>query len=100
MSVDSKDFGYKLVESISKGGDTYLAKSDLEGFHQLFPMTGKAKDVMEKKIGETKKHLKPWTSQLLKNRSNLDIELYPTGYFTCTSVDAKDYPFEDFGEGL
>lgn len=95
MSVDSKNFGYQLLEKISQGGDAYLTRIELEGFHQLFPMTGKAKDVMEKKIGEMKKHLKPWASILLTNRAGLDIEQYPTGYFTCTSVDAEDYPFKE-----
>jgi hypothetical protein len=100
MSIENKDFGYTLVENISKGGNAYLTKEDLEGFHQIFPMTGKAKDVMEKKIGEIKKHLKPWTGTLLKNRAALDTESYPTGYFTCSIMEEKDYPFEDFSEGL
>ena len=100
MSIDSNDFGYKLVENISKGGNAYLTKEDLEGFHQIFPMTGKAKDVMEKKIGEMKKHVKPWTGALLTNRAALNTELYPTGYFTCSVVKEKDYPFENFSGGL
>lgn len=60
-SHNAEDTGFALIKAIGKGGDAYLDKNHLEQFHQYFPMSNRAKAVVENKINEVKESVKVFT---------------------------------------
>jgi hypothetical protein len=94
-ALDGEDMGYDLISKIRKSSEAYLSKEECEPFYGVFPMTAKAKEVVERKLKEIKDHVKTWADSLLKNNSEMDIETQSKLYFTCVQVEEDDYPFED-----
>jgi len=64
----SSDMGKELVDAVMHGGDAYLDKAMLEGFHTYFPMSPKGNNVLEAKISEMKDFIKRFVlvSQLFR----------------------------------
>ena len=60
-SHNAEDMGFALIKAIGDGGDGYLDKNYLEQFHQYFPMSNRAKAVVENKINEVKESVKVFT---------------------------------------
>ena len=89
----AEDMGYEFMDAIAKAGDHYLSKNELKEFHRLFPMSGKATSAVEAKLAEIKQHAATFGVPLLKNESQLDVNKYPSGYFTCATVRFEDYPW-------
>ena len=88
-----KDGGATLYRQIGEGGYTYLDRKTLEGFHTYFPMSGKGMSVLENHLSVYKQELKPFVSELLTHRSQLDITKEPVPYLTCCVVEKSDYPW-------
>ena len=55
---NGEDMGYEIVMTIQEGGDAYLNKPQLDGFHNLFPMSRKGTSVVEYKVNEMKEFIK------------------------------------------
>jgi len=62
QSHNAEDMGFALIKAIGEGGDGYLDKTTLEEFHQFFPMSNRAKAVVENKINEIKESVKVFTT--------------------------------------
>jgi hypothetical protein len=91
-AIDNEDMGYDLVVRIAKGGDKYCSLADCGPFFQRFPMTAKARDVINKKMKEIKDHVKPWAGILTHSYAEYGLN---TGYFTCTNLAEDEYPFKE-----
>lgn len=88
-----KDGGATLYRQIGEGGYAYLDRKILEGFHTYFPMSGKGMSVLENHLSVYKQELKPFVSELLTHRSQLDIIKEPVPYLTCCVIEKSDYPW-------
>ena len=53
-----EDMGYEIVTLVQKGGDAYLDRTQMESFHNLFPMSRKGVAVVEYKLNEMKEVIK------------------------------------------
>ena len=90
----AEDMGYAVMTMLSKGGDEYLDKQTMLSFHRIFPTSGKGGNVIEDRITDIKEHIKQWAKPLLKNNSQLDVNKYPTGFFTHSDIEFGDYPWQ------
>jgi len=88
------DMGKEFIDYVLAGGDKYLSKAELEPFHAYFPMSSKGEAVLENRVADMKAYIKRFAVDFTHNESQLDVRRYPTGYFTCTMVDVRDYPWE------
>ena len=90
----NQDLGYAFLEKLSKGGNSYLTKEDMQPwFHSGFPMTAKGEDVIERWVNEFKNHVKGWASVFMVNKSEVNIGYIPLGFFTCIDASEEDLPF-------
>ena len=55
---NGEDMGFELVTAVQKGGDAYLNRAQLEGFHNIFPMSRKGVAVVEYTLNEMKEVIK------------------------------------------
>ncbi|KAK3717577.1 hypothetical protein LTR37_005643 [Vermiconidia calcicola] len=89
----AQDMGYEFMRRVGQGGPAYLAKPDLEGWYQKFPMTDKGKQVVERWLDQIKEHVKPMASRLLENASQYEYRKVQAEFFSCTKVSFNDYEF-------
>jgi hypothetical protein len=54
----AQDIGKSVIDTVMIGGDAYLSKPNLEQWHEYFPMSNKANNVLENKLGELKESVK------------------------------------------
>ncbi|KAJ4290548.1 phospholipid-translocating ATPase rsb1 [Kalmusia sp. IMI 367209] len=92
---NAEDGGFELYKSIAAGGDAYMDKAILSQFHQMFPMTKKALNVVENHLLEIKECMAEWVakSNILKSTCQLNIDQYPVRYITSTDFENSDFPW-------
>lgn len=90
----AKDMGYGFMKAVKAGGEHYLGETEIQHWHQFFPMSARAANVVEMKLDEIKKHVKQWTRGLFINESKLDMKQHDTGYFTCSRFCGISCPWE------
>ncbi|ORX96843.1 hypothetical protein BCR34DRAFT_497416 [Clohesyomyces aquaticus] len=89
------DGGFGLYTMIVKGGDQYMEKPIMNEFHERFPLTKKAMNVLENHLAEMKVAFKDLVqrSRILESLCQLDTHKFPVGYLTCVELDRDDYPW-------
>ena len=88
-SFRAGDGGYILYTAMSKGGDHYLKRAEMDTFYQIFPMTDKAKNIIDNAMNLIKEGMKPFVDILIAKRAQFnDVE-----YLTNCEVEEKDYPW-------
>lgn len=88
------DLGYDFLSQVKAGGSSYLEEVDLTQWHHFFPMSARGRHVIETKLDEIKEHVKRWTVGFFNNTTRLDVEKWPSGYFTCSTFTVERYPWE------
>ena len=89
----SPDGGYQLYHQIGAAGQAYLNHEAFKDFHQYFPMSSKACNVLEVNMGVMKEEVKGFVKDILANRTNVDPSAYPLRWLTCALVEKEDYPW-------
>lgn len=92
-TYDGEDLGHDFMRRVSHGGRAYLADFDLEGWHELFPMSARGRHVIEMKLDEIKTHAIMWAHQFFQNKSKLDVHRFGRGYFTFQEPLTDRYPW-------
>lgn len=89
------DGGYALYRKIGTGGDEYMDKSVINQFHERFPMTKKAMNVLENHLMEIKDCMRGVVERhgILKSTCQLDVHRFPVPYLTCVDFRREDLPW-------
>ena len=92
----ARDGGYGLYKQLGKAGDAYMDKALINQFHQKFPMTKKALNVLENHLLEIKEVMKGIVERhgILKSYCGLDTARFPVDYLTCAIIDQGDLPWD------
>ncbi|TKA79738.1 hypothetical protein B0A55_04369 [Friedmanniomyces simplex] len=90
------DLGKSVIDVVIAGNDAYLSRRDLETWHGFFPMSGRAKVVLDRKVGELKQAIKQYATVFTKNESQLNVVATPVEHLTCSTLQITEYPWEDF----
>lgn len=72
-----------------------MSRDDFQSFHQYFPMSSKACNVLEVHMDRLKETMKQFIADLMVNRSHL-----PEGaveWLTCAKIEKSDLPWFDGG---
>ena len=90
----SSDGGYEFYHQIGAAGQAYLGHESFRSFHQYFPMSSKACNVLEGNMGVMKEEVKVFVAELLVNRVNVDPSTYPPlKWLTCAVVNKEEFPW-------
>ena len=94
------DGGYGFYNALAKGGQQYLHHEDFQNFHQYFPMSTKACNVLEANMGVLKEDVKQFVADVVQVRVHLKGEENNVNWLTCALVEKEDYPWyvPDLGE--
>ncbi len=92
-NLTAADGGAYMYRQIAAGGSAYLNHTKLATFHQYFPMSPKAKNVLENHMNSLKAELQTFPGELLKNRSQIDDSQDPLPYLTCAIIEKQDLPW-------
>lgn len=88
-SFRAGDGGYILYTAMSKGGNHYLKRAEMDSFYQIFPMTDKARNIIDNAMNLIKDGMKPFVDTLIVKRAQFNH----VQYLTNCEVDEKDYPW-------
>ena len=89
----SEDGGALFYRQIAAGGQAYLDRQALEGFHQYFPMSAKGAAVFTNHLTKYKDEVRHFVADLVVNRAQLDTDKHPLPYLTSLQVDREDMPW-------
>lgn len=89
----SEDGGALFYRQIAAGGQAYLDRKALEGFHQYFPMSAKGASVFTNHLTKYKDEVRHFVADLVVNRAQLDTDKHPLPYLTCLQVERDDMPW-------
>ena len=87
----AEDGGFSVYKKIHQGGDAYLNRPMLEGFHAFFPMSPRAQGVLRNHLIVLKNEMQKFVEPLLAN--NTQVELKEGEWFkhlVSTKVDEED----------
>jgi hypothetical protein len=84
------DGGYWLYSRLAKGGDAYLEKTEVNKFHDKFPMSTRGEHVLDQTLNRVKEAIRPIVSELMVSEANLDQERFPVEYLTCIVVKKQE----------
>jgi hypothetical protein len=87
------DGGYIFYHEIGVGGQAYLNHESFKNFHQYFPMSSKACNVLEANMNIMKEDVKKFVADILTNRTSIDPKSYPLHWLTCALVLPEDLPW-------
>lgn len=93
------DAGYEFYHQIGAAGQAYLDHESFKNFHQYFPMSSKACNVLEANMNVMKEDVKKFVKDILINRSTVDPNTYPLKWLTCALVTKEDLPWHVVEEG-
>lgn len=85
------DGGCEFYRSIWRGGQAYLSHEDFQEFHQYFPMSSKACNILETHMTRLKDNVKVFVEELMVNRSHVSEE--SVHWLTCAKIDKSDLPW-------
>lgn len=91
----SEDGGYELYKQLGSAGEAYMDRTVMNQFHNRFPMTKKAMNVLENHLLEVKECIKGIVdkSGILKSNCQLDVNRFPVDYLTCVDFDRNEFPW-------
>jgi hypothetical protein len=94
------DGGYVFYNCLAQGGQAYLHHEDFQNFHQYFPMSSKACNVLEANMGVLKEDIKQFVKDLVEVRVHIkDDKESNVKWLTCAKVEKEDYPwYVPYGE--
>lgn len=91
---DGPDGGAELYNAIREGGATYLNAQDYACFHNICPMSKKARTILYDKIRQIKFEMRKYVKCLTVNRSMLDLkDGLRVNHLLCTEVMDHDLPW-------
>jgi hypothetical protein len=85
-----RDGGARFYRAIGDGGASYMDARDYCSFHNVCPMTPKARTILYDKIRQIKFDVRRFVQCLLVNESQLDG---PFDHLTCCQVEHTDMPW-------
>ena len=90
-----RDGGYALYKQLAAGGDKYMNKLIMNGFHARFAMTKKGQNVIENHLLEIKECIRQCVAQsgIMETDSQLDTHKYEPTYLTSVKIEKGDYPW-------
>jgi hypothetical protein len=92
---DGLDGGTELYHAIQEGGATYLVAQDYVNFHNICPMSKKARTIVYDKVRQMKFEVRKYVKCLTVNRSQLDLKNdLRVGHLLCTEVMDHDLPWD------
>ncbi|KAF2237935.1 hypothetical protein EV356DRAFT_363664 [Viridothelium virens] len=95
------DGGFHFYQTIYRGGDAYLKKSDQDRFHQGdCPMTPKAQRVLFNAIADLKIQAKEVVRPLFTNAAKIDREKEKLLHFTCVPVTDEELEWLHIMKGI
>ncbi|KAL9086807.1 MAG: hypothetical protein Q9165_006954 [Trypethelium subeluteriae] len=95
------DGGFHFYQTIYRGGDAYLKKSDQDRFHQGdCPMTPKAQRVLFNAIADLKVQAKEVVRPLFTNAAKMDREKEKLLHFTCVPVSDEELEWLHVMKGI
>ncbi|GAD91662.1 conserved hypothetical protein [Paecilomyces variotii No. 5] len=87
----AKDGGAAFFRAVGAGGRAYLNTQDQARFHLYFPMSSKARSILEKNLDVLKADIRPLVSDLLIDNSQLDTAEYgQLPHLTCCDVKQSE----------
>ena len=87
------DGGYAFYKELSDGDNAYLNHLAFQNFHQYFPMSSKACNILEQNMNTMKTEIKPFVKDIMTNRVNVETANYPLTWLTCTVINKEDWPW-------
>ncbi|KAH8701757.1 hypothetical protein BGW36DRAFT_371505 [Talaromyces proteolyticus] len=96
---DSPDGGAMLYKAIWEGNTSYLNAQDYANFHNLCPMSNKARTILYDKIRQMKSEVRKYVKNLVSNKTQLDLDALDAGepidHLLCTEMTLEDHPWND-----
>ena len=89
----SADGGFEFYNQIGQGGQAYLGHESFKNFHQYFPMSSKACNVLEANMNVLKEDVKKFVGDLLCNRTNVSRPSFELQWLTCAVIGKEDEPW-------
>ena len=94
-SFRAADGGFQFYSLVARAGKAYLDKHQLETFHIYFPMTHKAKLVLENYLNVLKSEAQQFVMPLMKNNTDFDLgEGESFNYLVSLDVKESDMPWK------
>jgi hypothetical protein len=91
---DGPDGGTELYHAIHEGGATHLNAQDYANFHNICPMSKKARTIVYDKVRQMRFELRKYVKCLTVNRSQLDLkDDLQVKHLLCTEVLDHDLPW-------
>lgn len=87
------DAGYEFYHQIGAAGQAYLNHESFKNFHQYFPMSAKACNVLEANMNVMKEDVKKFVQEILVNRTTVDPRTFPLKWLTCAQINKQDLPW-------
>ena len=88
----AKDGGYRFYKALSEGGGSYLTEADQDGFYHYFPMSDKAKGVMDNHLLFFKEDMKDFTGPLFENNTHY-TKPEELQYLVSAKIEDEDCPW-------
>ena len=97
VTAEGKDFrardgGFRFYKALSEGGSAYMTESDLGNFGMYFPMSDKARGVMENHTILMKEDMKNFVAPLLVNNTHYN-KPENIQYLLSAKVNDEDCPW-------
>jgi hypothetical protein len=91
---DGIDGGAMLYKALHEGGPSHLNAQDYINFHNLCPMSQKARTILYDKVRQIKWEVRTYVKTLMQNKTQLELDSGdPIGHLLCTKVTAADQPW-------
>ncbi|QKX63480.1 uncharacterized protein TRUGW13939_10650 [Talaromyces rugulosus] len=91
---DGIDGGAMLYKALHEGGSSYLNAQDYINFHNLCPMSQKARTILYDKVRQIKWEVRTYVKALMQNKTQLELDSGdPIDHLLCTKVTAADQPW-------
>ena len=88
----AKDGGYRFYKALNEGGGSYLTEADQDGFYHYFPMSDKAKGVMDNHLLFFKEDMKEFAAPLFENNTHYS-KPEELQYLVSAKVEDEDCPW-------
>lgn len=91
---DGRDGGAQLYRAIYEGGSTYLNAQDYAVFHNICPMSQKARTILYDKVRQMKFEVRRYAKCLMSNQSQLDLrDGLKVDHLLCTQLQESELPW-------
>ncbi|OKL61235.1 hypothetical protein UA08_03852 [Talaromyces atroroseus] len=91
---DGPDGGAALYRAVHEAGTSYLNVQDYVNFHNICPMSKKARTILYDKIRQVKYEVRDYVKGLVVNKSQLDLkDDVHVEHLLCTEMTPADLPW-------